>query len=294
MADAAFRISQQATRRLDFMPAFRHVKASQRPPSCVAVDGSHAVLADNGFLWVVAVRAEAVVWPGPKLPEVDPAIFAATPDEARAIVEQVYSILGAPAPPIRSAESFAEAMRAADETSKAIVAARRGGLLLIDGAVEGLPPGPAALISAIRAAVTTSGGRLVGVAKRSGLEHGGAPVVSEILRLGTESMPKQAWAAPVPGMDGVWVAKLHGASLHAFRIDCSADYLPGLAALSRDAVYAGYPYPLALAHNRVALTAGHVKELRGRLDAEVRRVGGGAAAGQVRDFHAVLDRSVPG
>ncbi|MEA3136941.1 MAG: hypothetical protein QOC71_1222, partial [Thermoplasmata archaeon] len=92
---------------------------------------------------------------------------------------------------------------------------------------------------------------------------------------------------------GVHVAKLHRASQHAFRIDADADVLPLLASLSNDAAYTGYPYPLAVAHNRVALTGAHVRDLKARLDLELRRKGA-VAAGLARDFHAVLDANVPG
>jgi hypothetical protein len=89
------------------------------------------------------------------------------------------------------------------------------------------------------------------------------------------------------------MARLHPRSRHTFRIDGTPEDCARLVPLARDAVYVGYPYPLAKAHNAVALTAAHIAELRAHLEAELRRQGKGATL-LADDFHAVLDRSVPG
>src|SRR5688500_3474198 len=57
------------------------------PLRCIAVDGSSAVLVDNGSAWVVAVRAAAVVWPGPAEPEPAPQVTATLPSEAQAAID---------------------------------------------------------------------------------------------------------------------------------------------------------------------------------------------------------------
>ncbi|HET6398214.1 MAG TPA: hypothetical protein VFH47_01510, partial [Candidatus Thermoplasmatota archaeon] len=122
--------------------------ASGTPCPAVAVDGSHAVLHDNGRLWVVAYRAAAVPSAG-RLPTVQPEVAVAASDEAAAIVALAWGD-GAPER-VRTAESFAEALCAAAECRAALAAMQpadppalptRGArpLLLVDGALHGLAP----------------------------------------------------------------------------------------------------------------------------------------------------------
>lgn len=290
--EVARRLGSQANRPLPFTPSFIPLATSARPVPCVAVDGSHAVLVDNGALWVIAYRAAAVPWPNPPRAEVQPEVLAATPDEGQAHVAKLCARHGIEPPRINSAESFAQAAREIAEheaTLQAIAKMPQDSLLLIDGAIRGLPPGPQALADRVLAAAGRHGLRVLAVSKRSGLTSGDVPIVPALAELG----PKNAWSVALPGYDGVFVARLHAKSQAVFRVDAQKqEDLNLLLPLSRDAVYTGYPYPLALAHNAVALTAGKVAELKARLDRAV-RVTGGKAAGALSDFHAVLDRNVP-
>src|SRR5687768_11619612 len=75
-------LARHASRPLSWQPSFQPLVAVEGAgPSfatpVLAVDGSHAVLADNGAVWVVAHRASALAWPGPA-PPVDPVVTAAT------------------------------------------------------------------------------------------------------------------------------------------------------------------------------------------------------------------------
>lgn len=258
--------------------------------SCRAVDGSHAVLVDNGSLWVVATRVAAVAWPGPRRIPADPTLHVARPEQAEDQVAALYARLGAEPPAVRSAEVYAQAIRAAEETAVAIEAAREagsGGLLLVDGALRGLPPVPQTLADRVVEAAASAGATVVGVSKRSAVADADGPLVQRL----QESGPPGRWAVELE--PGVFVARLHPRARHAFRVDA-----PDLAALARaaafcdDAVYPGYPYPLALAHNAVAITAQEARDLASRLSDEVRRVGGPEAAAALRDFHEVLDVNI--
>jgi hypothetical protein len=163
------------------------------------------------------------------------------------------------------------------------VPAAAGSLLLLDGALRGVPPHAAALVQRVREAADAAHVRLVGVSKRSA--HPG-------LEAFVRDPPPGAWAA---GLEpGVFAARLHAAAPHVFRVD--ADTVEDVAQLldgSRDAAYLGYPYLLAKAHNTVAITASETAGLRARLEAAVRREGPHAWQA-LRDFHHVLDRNVPG
>ena len=238
---------------------------------------------------MVATRVAAVTWPGPSILEPEPHVTATTPQAAQENLEAAYVAWGLEAPRARSAEAFAEALRGLEEAKCAVQAAEAlppGGLLLVDGALSGLPPGPQALADRILAAAKRAGAVAIGVAKRSTLEQGGLPLATALQQSG----PPGTWAVEV--QDGVFVARLHARSRHAFRIDASEfAKVARLLPLCRDAVYTGYPYPLALAHNAVALTHAHARELARRLWVEVRRVGGPEAAALLADFHEVLDRN---
>jgi hypothetical protein len=273
---------------------FRPIAVAPEPPRCVAVDGSSAVLVDNGTAWVVATRAVAVPWPGPgPAGEPRPGVVATLPSGAQALADARFARLGLEGPAVHSADGLADALRTAAELEAALTAVADlppRGLLLMDGALDGLPPGPAAVAARLREACRARGVRIAGIAKRSGIERGSLPLIPALIAQATARGIAGPWS--VEAEPGVHIAKLHAAAQHAFRIDAPADVLPELAALARDAVYTGYPYPLAVAHNLVALTGAHVRELNARLDLELRRRAGTSDA--IKDFHAVLDANVPG
>lgn len=276
---AAQALAAQGRRTLARLPPFAPLPP-QAPPHIIAVDGSHAVLVDNGSVWVVAHRAAALAWPGPAFPP-QPIVTAATPTQAA-------ELLGEPA---ASAEAFAQALRERAEAAAllgAIRGAPAGTLVLADGALRGLPPDAQRDADAARAEAQRRGVTLIGVSKRSGLERDGVPLVAGLQAAG----PSGIWVATVG--DGIHVARLHAASPFAFRIDAASPADVGfLVPSSRDAAYVGYPYPLAKVHNLVAFTAGEVAELKAGLERELRRHGAGAMTA-VRDFHGVLDRNVAG
>jgi hypothetical protein len=256
------------------------------PSPVVAVDGSHAVLADNGAVWVVATRCAATPWPGPSSPA-EPELHAAPAASAQAQVDAAYARHGLEPPRTATALAWAEAWRALREHEaalRAIAAAPAGTLLLVDGALTGMPPLPQAMADRIQTTALRHGLRIVGVSKRSAL----SAVVP--LHAAGQSGPWHVEVEP-----GVHVARLHALAPHAFRVDAQDPaWVATLVPLARDAAYVGYPYPLAVAHNRVALTGGAVAELKARLAMVARSEAGPAAARLLADFHETLDRNVPG
>lgn len=222
-------------------------------------------------------------------------------EEASAHLEARYAAAGLQAPVVRGAMAFAEALREVEEMEEArhaVAALDEGDLLLVDGALVGLPRHAEALAAPVVEAAALRGVRLAGVAKRSTVPWLGAAGLA---------WPGGPWRAQVPQVPGAWVARLHPLASTCFRVDVPAapdvpsaqrdadlavaSAFSGLAALSRDAVYLGYPYPLAVAHNRVAFTAARVGQLRSRLEARAREAGLSAL---LDDPHVMLDRAVPG
>lgn len=284
--DVAARLARRP--RLPFTPSFEPIEPVAAPP-CAAVDGSHAVLADTGSTWLVAVRAAGIGWPG-AAPPPPMRVLAASADTAQADIDAAFHQRGLPSPPVRSAEGFAEAHRALSEldaATQAIHALPEGGLLLVDGALTQLPEPAQALADRILDRATASGIHVAGLSKRSGLAVRGVPLVPAIDAAGREGLPGASWWSPIPGNTAV-VARLHGRGPHAFRVDAETAVLPWLADLSRDAVYLGYPYPLAKVHNLVAISHKEARRLRERVER-----GLGRDAQHLQDFHAILDRNAP-
>lgn len=299
LAAAAQRLAQHSRQELPFVPQPRTLTGGEIEP-CLATDGSHAILVDNGAIWVVAYRAAAIGWPGPRLPEKEPDVVACAPDEATDLVAKAYAALGLEPPVhIASAEGLAEALRAAAEHRAARTALQRlprGGLLLWDGALE-LPagaPNHARAAADLLERARASDRRLAGVAKRSRAALEGVPLVAGLHRWAKTHLPDLAWAVRMPDHAIAHVARLHPRAPFSYRVDVSAPaVLDSLVPLARDAVYLGYPYPLAVAHNHVALTAGHAADLRDRLAAAVRQQGADAFD-LLGDPHEMLDRNIPG
>lgn len=312
MRDVASWIRQAAQRGLPRLPRFEALVAA--PPGRVhAVDGGAAVLADLHGVWVVAVRAHAVAWPADAGLPVVPEIVAVLAPEAPALLDARYSRWGLEPPRVASAQAFADALRDLAEMAAAIAcvapdaasaeAAPRPDLLLVDGALENLGRHAQPMADRIVEAADRAGVPVVGVAKQSRLRQAEAPLVPALAAAG----PASCWAARVEGYDRTFVCRLHAAARHAFRTDVAmpsrfADrserptalaVLGRLLPLARDAVYLGYPYPLALAHNQVAITQAETLALRGGLEAAVHEAGGGDAVRLLDDFHAVLDDNVP-
>ncbi|MGB0651936.1 MAG: DNA double-strand break repair nuclease NurA [Thermoplasmatota archaeon] len=282
--DAAVeRMTRLAREPLPFEPDFRPIAPipDRRDAPLQAVDGSHAVLLDTGGLWVVAYRA--AVWPRAPGP-IEPRVVAATPGEAHDCVRADAAQHGLPEPPRpRSAEHFAELLRAMAELEAGLAAPP--GLLLWDGALH-LPDEADSFARAL-AGLAAERGPCLGVVKRSRI-HGG--LTGRLLEKGHQRRLEAAWHVALPEHDDLHIVLLAPGAPQAFRIDGPADHLPAVAAWSTDAIYRGYPYPLAMAHNAVALTTGDVAELRGRLDVAAR--GAGVARWVREEFHGVLDDNV--
>ena len=72
------------------------------------------------------------------------------------------------------------------------------------------------------------------------------------MRKGRKLYPNKPWC--YSSEDGVYVL-FHPLSQYLFRVEISDDAkLNGLVSYCNDPIYLGYPYPLALIHNDVAIT----------------------------------------
>ncbi|MHB8634385.1 MAG: hypothetical protein ACYDBQ_10565 [Thermoplasmatota archaeon] len=277
----ALGVLEAASRRPLPELAWRPLPKASQGGRYLAVDGSHAVLADTGPVWVVAVRAAATPWPGPLLGEAPPMVVGTLADDAQEWLDRRWSLAGLEAPRAGSALAFAEAWRSIEEMEEArhALASGEGELVLVDGALHGLPQGAQALADLLLEAADVAGARLCAVAKRTTLARPGAG------------------RAAVPNREGVHLARLHAQATHTYRVDLGGpegDFertWQDLVAASRDASYPGYPYPLAVAHNRVAFTGDRARALRYGLE-DAARSRGGAIAALLADPHDILDRNL--
>ncbi len=268
--DAAATLVDACHAPLPFTPTFRAL--GERRRDVVAVDGSHAVLVDNGIVWSVAVRAAALAWPGPRIDPV-PHVTTVLANDAEGHLESEYQKRGLDAPRAGTAEAFAEALRALAEADAA--RAPKDALLLLDGAIEGVPPKAAAVWAPV-----LESRAVLAVSKRSALGDAWVPAYHAL-------GPEGPWIADVPGMEA-HIVKLHARAPFAYRVDGPEEHVEALVPLARDAAYLGYPYPLAKVHHCVAITADIRAQLRERLLAGLRKKVG-AKVRLLDDPHAMLD-----
>jgi hypothetical protein len=145
--------------------------------------------------------------------------------------------------------------------SRCVEEASPGALVLVDGDLEPdwrvAPWWFAELLGRAAAAGVT----VAAVTKRSALSKGGAPLLGALeIEAASQFGPRGLWWAPVARSRAgarVVAARLDPDARFAFRVDLSpgADpevVLGGLAALSDDAGFPGYPYPLTVADRLAA------------------------------------------
>ncbi|MHB8604672.1 MAG: DNA double-strand break repair nuclease NurA [Thermoplasmatota archaeon] len=225
-------------------------RARAAPPRCAAVDGSSGALVEGPGVLAGASRAGYVLL-----------------SHARA----AERVVGTTRVGLYAAE--AELTRARDraEHDAALAALARlgpGDLLLLDG---GLRATHAVLVEAGRA----RGVDVVAVAKSTSRTLAGdAPAVGAARRAARDAgLAKEAWCAEIPPalpFARDFVARLHPVEGWAFLVavaaadDSAASARAALgraAALADHPAYAGYPSPLAMAHNAVLLSDDAQREL---------------------------------
>lgn len=266
----------------------RSLAKTQTPPDVWAVDGGQAVVADARCLQVVVTRTARVRFRAGEceLQETEPLrAYLLGGVEGRVALAQ----LGLPFPPTTAVDANLIRDRWEwDAVERCVSEADEGALVLVDG---DLWPDWRIAADHVRALLERAARRgvlVVGVTKHSSLSRGGAPLLGQLeaeaeavaelgpgarwwapmatSRLAEEASssavadgaPAQAFAeSSAPLAVQVVAAKLDPASRFAFRVDIPAgvpaeSVLSALAAVSDDAAFPGYPYPLAVADGLAA------------------------------------------
>ena len=264
---------------LEFEPdaVARPLTRLEPPADTWAVDGGQALVADARCLQVLVTRASRVRF-----------------QEGRCVVEEEGELR---AHLLGGAQERAEALAGlalaelAGDTSvdvnllrdrwewdaarRSVEEAEAGALVLIDGDLQPDWRIPSSFLADLLRLADERHVVLAGVTKHSSLARGGAPLLGQLELEAAQSLgPRAMWWAPVArtrasvradtgaGLQVV-AARLDPDARFAFRVDLPAgadpvDTLGRLAALSDDAAFPGYPYPLTVA-DRLAACPGWLR-----------------------------------
>lgn len=267
------------------------LERAPRPPDDVwAVDGGQATVADARCLRVVVTRVARVrVRAGASVLEEEGPLEAhlvgvgQDPAGLAALAEQGFEL------PSRTAVD-ADLLRDAAEwvaLGRAVEDAERDALVLVDGDLFPDPRIPEEHVAPVLERALDRGVVVVGVTKHSSLARAGAPMVATLEAMADRhpGLGQARWWAPVARSAPrcqldlrVVVARLDPAARFAFRVDIpagvgAAAVLGQLAALSDDAAFPGYPYPLAVADRLAACPPWLRDEARLELDEHLERLG---------------------
>ena len=299
---------------LEFEPTvtLRPLVRTAPPADVWAVDGGQALVADARCLQVVATRASRVRFQNGRCVleeegELRAQVLAGSAERVAALaaleVDDMAADTAVDVNLLRDRWEWEAVERSVEE-------AEPGGLVLVDGDL--LPDWriPPAFLARIVGRANERGIAVAGITKHSSLSRGGAPLVGQLeVEAAAAFGPRALWWAPIAhtkatagtdpaGALQVVAARLDPDARFAFRIDLPAAADPvatlgTLSALSDDAAFPGYPYPLTVA-DRLAACPGWVRQEAGlRLDELLAQAG---VAPEVRerafaDRHRLMERS---
>jgi hypothetical protein len=238
------------------------------PPDVWAVDGGQSLVADARCLQVYATRAARVRWQDGRSVMEDEGTLRAW---LLGLGEERAALIRSGAPVAPDAAVDVNLLREWDEWSAvaaAVDSCDAGGVVLVDGDLQPDWRIGAGWLAGLLATASGRGVTLVGVTKHSSLSRGGAPLLGQLEQQAASALgPRACWWVPVartrpdvgPGLQVV-VARLDPDARFAFRVDLPGDVgadavpavLGALSALSDDAAFPGYPYPLSVADRLAA------------------------------------------
>jgi hypothetical protein len=249
------------------------------PRDVWAVDGGQALVADARCLQVYVTRAARVRW-------LDGQNALEDEGELRAHLlglgedRQALAALGAPVAgdcpvDVNLLRDWAEW----EAVARCVHEAEPGGFVLLDGDLQPDWRIPSTWLAQLLATARGRGITPIGVTKHTGLSWGGAPLLAVLERRAPAEVGERSrWWVPVartrPDVGAgiqVLVARLDPDSRFSFRVDLPADVDPAaalgaLAALSDDAAFPGYPYPLSVADRLAACPRWVREEVWDRID----------------------------
>ena len=258
----------------------RPLPVTAAPADAWAVDGGQALVADARCVQLLVTRASRVRFrSGRCVVEDEGELRAAVLGLAQAGAARAALELPGLATDCSVDVNLLRDRWEWDAVERCVAEAEPGAMVLVDGDLQPDWRIPSAFLAALIERATERQVVLAGVTKHSSLARGGAPLLGQ-LELEAEELfgPRTTWWAPVArtrpdvgyGLQVV-VARLDPDARFAFRIDLPAGVdaepaLGALAALSDDAGFPGYPYPLAVADRLAACPGWLRQEVRMQLD----------------------------
>jgi len=246
----------------------RPLRRTTEPVDTWAVDGGQALVADARSVQLYVTRAARVRWRAGRCETEDEGTLRAHligGGQTRATL----AALGAPVAPDAAVDvNLLRDWGEWQAVAEVVDASEPGAMVLVDGDLQPDWRIPAHWLTELVARAARRAVVLVGVTKHSSLARGGAPLLGILEREAADSVgPRTCWWVPVartrpdvgPGLQVV-VARLDPDARFAFRVDLPADTDPehalgALCALSDDAAFPGYPYPLSVADRLAACPA---------------------------------------
>ncbi|HEX7167325.1 MAG TPA: DNA double-strand break repair nuclease NurA [Acidimicrobiales bacterium] len=298
---------------LEFEPVIglRRLGRGEPPVETWAVDGGQITVADARCLVVTAIRAARVRFRDGECSleeEGDVRVHVLGPGEHDA-ARASLGLAGVLASDCAVDANLVRDRWEWEAVERSIEDAVPGALVLVDGDLQPDWRIPSSFLSRLLDRAAERGVVLAAVTKHSSLARGGAPLLGQLeLEAATLYGTRATWWASIgtvrrdvgPAGSGIQVvaARLDPDAPFAFRIDLPGDadaeaVLSSLVAVSDDAAFPGYPYPLAVA-DRLAACPGWVRsEVRMQLDDLLDRAG---VPPEVRDRafadrHALMERS---
>lgn len=237
------------------------------PPEVWAVDGGQALVADARCVQLVVTRAAWVCFaPSPSgggetVVEDEGELRAwllGTGDDRAVAASLGLGVAPDAAVDVNLLRDHGEWMAVA----RCVEEAGPGAVVLVDGDLEADWRIPGAEVAGLLGRAAAAGVVIAGVTKHTALSRGGAPLLGQLeleaaLELGARSM----WWAPVARSRergvAVVAACLDPDARFSFRVDLpdgadAESVLSGLVAVSDDAGFPGYPYPLSVADRLAA------------------------------------------
>ena len=283
-------------------------RSASGPPADVwAVDGGQALVADARCLQLLVTRAARVRFVGGTcVLEDEGPLRAAVLGLGEGAAARAELALDGLAPDCAVDTNLLRDRWEWDAVERCIAEAAAGALVLVDGDLQPDWRIPSSFLARLLERAAEQGVVVAGVTKHSSLSRGGAPLLGQLELEATSLFGERAmWWAPVARMrtdvgEGLQVvaARLDPDARFAFRVDlpASADpeaVLGALAALSDDAAFPGYPYPLTVADRLAACPGWLRQEVRMQLDDHFDRAG---VPPEVRerafaDRHALMERA---
>jgi hypothetical protein len=288
LTDAGGSFSDPERHDLVFEPSIelRPLTRADWPCDVWAVDGGQAVVADARSVLVAVTRASRVRWRSGACileEEGDLRAHVLGCGEERGEVHSLALPVSADATiDLNLLRDWAEW----EAVARSVEDAEAGGLVLVDGDL--LPDWrlPRSVIARLLGAAERRDVLLAAVTKHSSLAHGGAPLLGRLERQGQREFgPRGMWWARVAatradtGADlQILAARLDPDARFAFRVDLPASADPEVAlgavsAMSDDAAFPGYPYPLSVADRLAACPVWLRDDVRAQLEDGFDRAG---------------------